>query len=1412
MAANHPSSKWAGHKFRGVVQIGIMIWSLCLVGFNGTAYAQSAASSAPGYRPNGLSVAPLTRPIATTPSDIRVGLISINGGISTVENALHSTGLLDSSRIDLISNNGVTPTLAQLQAYDAILLWTDNAFQDPDAVGDVLADYIDGGGSLVMATFAFSRSVGNNWWVGGRLISDGYSPFGISDQRSGTSGVLNLSSAVLSHPIFDGITASDNLTYFQNSNFTDPSLIGQATVLAWATTGEKVVAINRTRDVAGISIFPGSNTLSSSNPLVSRLFANALIEVTKGGFGITNNPFVDNSPITVTGVARDTRITSVTIKQGTLTKFAVLNSTSRDFTLDNVDLNTGDNVIIAEGFNAENVLVASDSFTIALDQNIPGILAGPLVIGITDSSTTIAAETDEPATMKVAFGLDPNNLNTDNTVNTTMFKRFHQVELKNLLPSETYHVVVKVIDRAGNESEFVPDIPIIFTTRHKGDKTGPQLLEYPAASGLTRTSAIITAATDEIARATVEIVADDSTQQTTPFSDPNNQFFFRHRISVIGLSGGTTYFARMRFVDANDNETVTGFISFITPLVDDTDPPEITNGPAVLLSTARRTVIVYNTNEPSNTEILVNIPGSTDTTRVLQADLVTDHRAVITNLESGKDYEYRVRSKDFLGNQVTSKRRTFRTNDEDKLTPVITEGPVIGYNGGAVIVVDITTDEPATARLDIAPENDLTDITTTFGGINVTDHHLTLTNLDLNTAYKFVVTVTDPSGNFISFPANGLSAKRVKELADNGGLFKVLQAPGLTGRFTTNQAPDTQAPIVLAGPTVVARTSNSLTVSWATDELSSSAIDYGANGNLGQSTTGSNLVTNHTVTLTNLSPATTYSYRINSRDVAGNGPTQGPLPTLIAAATTTGQPDIKPPVIGNVAVSGITDDRAIITWTTDEPANSFVDFDLNADRLIRNLGISQLRTNHTVTLTNLAPGSTYFYRVRSSDGQGNGPQLSVVRTFTTTGQRDSTPPGISDITLRPGFRSGQITWKTDEPANSFIKVVNGIGDTLSFASSSIVTDHKMTITDTTFLPRGAINYQVYISSTDPSRNTGSEPAQVLTTLATPDITAPAPPSGLTILPGNGALRLSWDANAETDIASYAVYRITGSDTVQVESGITETSFLDEAVLNGTTYTYYVTASDAALPAPNTSGPSGVISGVPSTTTAPTAPTLIAPVNNTEVSVKPLLAIANATTGSSGGSLTYTFAIYSDSTLSQLVASKTGVPEGTENNPTHWAVFDVSLADSVLLDDGARYWWRARASDGTFEGEWSAPGSFIANRSVPTAVLTPESETAALPTDFSLSQNSPNPFNPSTRIRYALPQSGTVTLIVYNILGQQVRKLLDGKPHGAGVYNIDWDGRNRAGSPTSSGVYLYRIEVKGDAGEVFSDIKKMVLVK
>ncbi|MDI6767954.1 MAG: T9SS type A sorting domain-containing protein, partial [Bacteroidota bacterium] len=102
------------------------------------------------------------------------------------------------------------------------------------------------------------------------------------------------------------------------------------------------------------------------------------------------------------------------------------------------------------------------------------------------------------------------------------------------------------------------------------------------------------------------------------------------------------------------------------------------------------------------------------------------------------------------------------------------------------------------------------------------------------------------------------------------------------------------------------------------------------------------------------------------------------------------------------------------------------------------------------------------------------------------------------------------------------------------------------------------------------------------------------------------------------------------------------------------------------------------------------------------------------------------------------------------------------------------------------------------------VMGPSSE-MELPKQYSLHQNYPNPFNPSTKIRYDLPKDARVTLKVYNLLGQEVKTLVD-EIQNAGFRSVKWDA-----SDSPSGVYIYRIYAEG-SGKSFFDVKKMIIVK
>ena len=94
----------------------------------------------------------------------------------------------------------------------------------------------------------------------------------------------------------------------------------------------------------------------------------------------------------------------------------------------------------------------------------------------------------------------------------------------------------------------------------------------------------------------------------------------------------------------------------------------------------------------------------------------------------------------------------------------------------------------------------------------------------------------------------------------------------------------------------------------------------------------------------------------------------------------------------------------------------------------------------------------------------------------------------------------------------------------------------------------------------------------------------------------------------------------------------------------------------------------------------------------------------------------------------------------------------------------------------------------------------------LPQAYALRQNYPNPFNPTTTIAYDIPEASHVRISIYNLLGQEVRTLVNSH-HEAAYHKVQWNGLTNAGAPVASGMYIYRIE----AGE-FSAIRKLVIMK
>ena len=157
------------------------------------------------------------------------------------------------------------------------------------------------------------------------------------------------------------------------------------------------------------------------------------------------------------------------------------------------------------------------------------------------------------------------------------------------------------------------------------------------------------------------------------------------------------------------------------------------------------------------------------------------------------------------------------------------------------------------------------------------------------------------------------------------------------------------------------------------------------------------------------------------------------------------------------------------------------------------------------------------------------------------------------------------------------------------------------------------------------------------------------------------------------------------------------------------------------------------------------------------------------------------------------------------DPDTMSTFTFSTTKSFTLDksigtSAARYY---RISSFDVSGNESPYSKEVSSLVVSVV------DEGTFPIAYTLNQNYPNPFNPVTSIDYILPKESETTLIIYNLLGQEVAKLVN-RVQRAGVYSVRWNASN-----VSSGVYFYRLQsrqINGGQADDFVQTRKMLLLK
>ncbi|HTS00093.1 MAG TPA: S8 family serine peptidase [Bacteroidota bacterium] len=145
-------------------------------------------------------------------------------------------------------------------------------------------------------------------------------------------------------------------------------------------------------------------------------------------------------------------------------------------------------------------------------------------------------------------------------------------------------------------------------------------------------------------------------------------------------------------------------------------------------------------------------------------------------------------------------------------------------------------------------------------------------------------------------------------------------------------------------------------------------------------------------------------------------------------------------------------------------------------------------------------------------------------------------------------------------------------------------------------------------------------------------------------------------------------------------------------------------------------------------------------------------------------------------------------------------FDVTSAAITGLTPATKYFYRVRAIGTGGTSGYSNTVSVSTIRPVPVA--------------FTLSRNYPNPFNPSTRIEFEVPEQSRVTITVFDVMGRRVRTLINASLPASGTvpYFVVWDGTNDAGVRMGSGAYFYRMQATGISGRSSRQSMRMMLVR
>ena len=661
-----------------------------------------------------------------------------------------------------------------------------------------------------------------------------------------------------------------------------------------------------------------------------------------------------------------------------------------------------------------------------------------------------------------------------------------------LLPNQPYTFTVLAADRAGN---WTPTgLSLTITT--PPDTTAPTWNPVSlTAQTIAETEIALTWGT---ARDDIGVTGYRLFQDGAQIAETTAQGY-----TVTGLTRATLYNFRVEAADASGNWSTTGPRLAVATAGDDV-PPVWPDGAAITVVTRLDKSVTFSW------------PAATDNLAVKHYAVTANGQTLTTNqtaitiegLSPGATYTITVTAVDPSGNQTATPLAAEVTTTIDPTAPAFPEGSVITFSN--VAVTSLRFDWPA------ATDN----LAVTYYRVTVNDQVLTsseddrfyiLTNLLPGTLYQVKVEARDAAGNW---------------------------SQPLTGEITTPA--DVTAPTWPAGAALStsAITETAMTLTWgsATDDVGVTGYKVTYNGQSVE-------VTGNTYTVTGLTAATVYTFKVEARDAAGNWSSTGPGTVM----TTRGDHEAPTWPGGSLYLVAATKNSIQLGWTAAADNARVAQYRIymeDAELVTLNAGVSRF------TVTDLPDSTAYDFRIEAVDDNGNwsanGPTLTAATLDVTA---PNWPAGAALTAIQTAQDTVLLDWSAAADKVGVTGYQVFMGDTPVGAPVSGLTT---TVSGLNVL----YTYNFKVEALDAAGNRSATGPTAQITIA--DITAPTWLGAVDVADGETTATVAWDA--ATDNVGVEGYKIRFGDTVYTT---TETTYTFTGLTPGQVYEVSIWPFDAA---------------------------------------------------------------------------------------------------------------------------------------------------------------------------------------------------------------------------------------------------------